>query len=309
MASLTDFVSTKDLSRQQIDAILDLALTYEDAARGVKRSELLAGKILATLFYEPSTRTRMSFESAMLRLGGSLLSVADMKQTSSVWKGESLVDTVRTVENYADIIAIRHPQPKAAEIAAAAVDIPVINGGDDSNEHPTQAMLDLLTIRRERGSIDGQTVVMIGDFRYARIRSLPYALSNYGVKLILVSPPQLTLPWEVVEECRRRGMQLKETDDVRGSLQEADVVYIYRIQKERFPSAEEYEKVKGSYNLDRAMLEETGRQITVLHPMPRIDELSYDVDDYPGACYFRESFNGVLVRMALLSLLLGKAKI
>ncbi len=309
MASFTDFVSTKDLTRQEIDGILDLAETFEDIARSKKTSQLLAGRVLATLFYEPSTRTRFSTETAMLRLGGKLLSTADMKQASSVWKGESLTDTIRTVQNYSDIIAIRHPEAKAAEIAAAAADVPVINCGDDSNEHPTQAMLDALTIRRERGSIDGQTVVMVGDLRHARIRSLPYVLSNYRVKLTLVSPPALAYQWEVIEELKRRGMQVRETADLREALKDADVVYIFRIMKERFSDLEEYERLKGSYTLNRTMLEETGHKIAVMHPMPRLDELSYDVDEYPGACYFRQSFNGVLIRMALLSLLLGKARL
>jgi aspartate carbamoyltransferase len=285
-----------------------MALSFEDIIREGRASQLLAGKILATLFYEASTRTRLSTESAMLRLGGSVLSVADMKRTSSVWKGESLIDTVRTVQNYADVIAIRHSERGAAEVAAQFADVPIINCGDDANEHPTQAMLDLLTIRRERGSIDDQTILLVGDHKHSRpTNSLIYAFSNYAVRLILVSPPQLVTQREVMEEAHKRGMDISETDDLRASLQEADVVYIFRIQKERFESPEEYEKVKGSYNLDRAMLEETGRKITVMHPMPRIDEMSYDIDDYPGACYFRQSFNGVLVRMALLALLLGKA--
>lgn len=309
MASLTDFITTKPLSREEIDGVLDLALTFEDIARGVQDSQLLKGKVLATLFYEPSTRTRLSTETAMLHLGGSVLSVENMRRTSSVWKGESLGDTVRTVQNYADVIAIRHPEAGAAAVAAGCARVPIINCGDGMNEHPTQAMLDLLTIQRERGSIDGQTIVLVCDFRHARIRSLPYALSNYDVRLILVSPPELTIPREVIEEVKRRGMHLEETDDLRGSLKVADVVYIGRIQWERFEDSKEYEALKGSYRLDRAMLEETGRDITVMHPGPRLDELSYDVDDYPGACYFRQSFNGVLVRMALLSLLLGKAEL
>lgn len=311
MASLTDFLSTRDLSREQIDSILDLALSFEDIVRETKASQLLAGKILATLFYEPSTRTRLSTESAMLRLGGRLLSVADMRRTSSVWKGESLIDTVRTVQNYADAIAIRHSEAGAAATAAEYADVPIINCGDDANEHPTQALLDLLTIQRERGSIDGQTIVMVGDHKHSRpTNSLIYAFSNYDVRLIMVSPPQLVTQRPVLEEGKRRGLRVEETDDLRGALKDADVVYIFRIQKERFDDPEEYEQVKGSYVLDRAMLEETGRDdIAVMHPMPRIDELSYDVDDYPGACYFRESFNGVLVRMALLALLLGKAEL
>ena len=311
MTVFSDFVTTQDLSREQIDGILDLALSYEDIVRETQVSHVLAGKILATLFYEASTRTRLSTESAMRRLGGRVISVADMRGTSSVWKGESLIDTVRTVQNYADALAIRHFEAGAGQTAAEFSDVPIINCGDGANEHPTQAMLDLLTVRRERGSIDGQTIALVGDHKHSRpTNSLIYALSNYDVRLIMVSPPSLVTQRKVFEEGKRRGLRLEETDDLRGALKDADVVYIFRIQKERFKDPAEYDQVKGSYEMDRAMLEETGRDdITVMHPMPRIDELSYDVDDYPGACYFRQAFNGVLVRMALLALLLGKAEL
>lgn len=309
MAALTDVISIKPLSRAEIDAILDLSLTFEDVARGVKESKLLAGKVLATLFYEPSTRTRLSFETAMLRLGGKLLSVADAAKTSSAWKGESIGDTVRTIENYADVIAIRHPEAGAAEVAAKYATIPILNAGDDANEHPTQALLDLLTIRRERGRIDGLQIAVVGDHKYSRVtRSLVLGLSHYDVKVTLVSPPALAAPKDIFENVKGRRGTFTESDNLRKALKTADVVYIFRIQKERLP-ASEYERLKGSYVIDRATLEQTGKEITVMHPMPRIDELLEDVDSYPGACYFRQSFNGVMVRMALLALVLGKAQI
>jgi aspartate carbamoyltransferase catalytic subunit len=311
MGSITHVVSLKPFSREQIDGILDLAESFEDVARGKKPSDLLAGKVLATLFYEPSTRTRLSFESAMLRLGGQVLSVADAKKTSSAWKGETLSDTVRTVQNYADAIAIRHPGKWAAHNAAMVASVPVLNAGDNANEHPTQGLLDLLTVRRERGSIDGQTIVMVGDNKHCRSNhSFADGLANYDAKLILVNPPELALDREQVQEIRAKGhLTVEETTDLAAALKQADVMYIVRIQKERYADPEEYKRMKGSYKVDRAMLEAAGRHISVMHPMPRVDELAQDVDDYPGACYFRQSFNGVLVRMALLALLLGKARL
>jgi aspartate carbamoyltransferase len=311
MGSIHDVVSLKPFSRQQLDGILDLAESFEDVARGKRPSSLLAGKVLATLFYEPSTRTRLSFETAMLRLGGQVLSVADASKTSSAWKGETLADTVRTVQNYADVIAMRHPSKWAAHDAAKAASVPVLNAGDDANEHPTQGLLDLLTVRRERGSIDDQTIVMVGDNKHCRSNhSFADGLANYDAKLILVNPPELALDREQVKEIEAKGrLTVEETDDLAAALEHADVMYIVRIQKERYADPAEYERMKGSYVVNRAMLEAAGPNIAVMHPMPRVDELSPDVDDYPGACYFRQSFNGVLIRMALLSLVLGKAEL
>jgi aspartate carbamoyltransferase catalytic subunit len=308
MGAITDVISMKPFSRQEIDGILDLAETFEDIARGKKESHLLAGKVLATLFYEPSTRTRLSFETAMMRLGGQVLSVVDAFRTSSAWKGESIADTVRTIENYADVIAIRHPERGAAAVAAEYASIPVLNGGDDANEHPTQGLLDLLTVRRERGRIDGLTLALVGDNRHCRSNySFAYGLANYDVKLMLVNPPALAISREALQYLQEKGLSVEETDDLGYALSKTDVVYIVRIQKERFADPEEYQRLKGSYRIDRAMIEAAGRPLTVMHPMPRVDELAEDVDSYPGACYFRESFCGVLTRMALLSLVLGKA--
>jgi aspartate carbamoyltransferase catalytic subunit len=304
-------VSLKPFSREQLDGILNLAESFEDIARGEKRSELLAGKVLATLFYEPSTRTRLSFETAMLRLGGQVLSVADALKTSSAWKGESLADTVRTVQNYADAIAIRHPEKWAAHNAAKYAAVPVLNAGDNANEHPTQGLLDLLTVRRERGSIDGQTIVMVGDNKHCRSNhSFADGLANYDARLILVNPPELALDRQQIKEIEAKGrLAVEETAELAVALKQADVMYIVRIQKERYSDPAEYERMKGTYKVDRAMLEAAGPNISVMHPMPRVDELAPDVDDYPGACYFRQSFNGVLIRMALLALVLGKAQL
>jgi aspartate carbamoyltransferase catalytic subunit len=305
-----DVVSMKPFSRKQIDGILNLAETYEDVARGRKESNLLVGKVLATLFYEPSTRTRLSFETAMLRLGGKVLPVVDAFRTSSAWKGETIADTVRTVENYADAIVIRHPELGAARMAAEAASVPVLNGGDDANEHPTQAFLDLLTVRRECGHIDGLTIALVGDNKHCRSNhSLAHGLANYDVKLVLVNPPALALARDELEYLQGKGLAVEETDSLSYALGKSDVVYIVRVQKERFADPEEYNRLKSSYRINRAMIEAVGRPITVMHPMPRVDELTEDVDSYPGACYFRQSFNGVLTRMALLSLVLGKAEL
>lgn len=310
MNSPMHIISTKNMPRQEIDAILDLALRFEDEARGLRPSNLLAGKVLCTLFYEPSTRTRLSFEAAMVRLGGQVLAVADAMRTSSAWKGESIGDTVRTIQNYADAIAMRSPVSGAAAEAARYAQIPILNAGDGMNEHPTQALLDLLTIKREAGSIDGVTLALVGDHAHARpINSLMYALSNYKVRVILVSPSQLRVRPDVLEFARARGMAAEETEDLPGALKESDVVYIFRIQKERFSDPADYEAVKGSYVLTRSMIQEAQRKLVILHPMPRVDELPEEVDALPGAAYFRQSFNGVLVRMALLSLVLGRVQL
>lgn len=310
MNSPRHFISTKEMTRDEIEAILNLALRFEDVARGVTSSNLLAGKVLCTLFYEPSTRTRLSFESAMVRLGGQVLAVADALRTSSAWKGESIADTVRTIQNYADVIAMRSPVAGSAAEAARYAQIPILNAGDGANEHPTQALLDLLTIKREAGRIDGSTIALVGDHAHARpINSLLFALSNYKARVMLVSPKQLRAQPDVLEFARARGLDAEETEDLPGALKNADVVYIFRIQKERFSDPAEYEAVKGTYQLTRKLLVEANHRLVILHPMPRVDELPEDVDSLPGAAYFRQSFNGVLIRMALLSLVLGRVQL
>lgn len=309
LLSFRNVVDIRDFTREQLEAIMDYALEFEPIGKGIKTSDMLSGKLLATLWYEPSTRTRISFESAMMRLGGKVLSSPDMKQVSSVWKGESLEDTVRTVENYCDVIALRHYENGAAKIAADYTNIPVLNGGDGGNQHPTQTMLDLLTLRRELGHIDGLRIALIGDLSpHSRsINTLGMALLNYKTELRLVSPPELKMNPDLVKKLRENGSTIYETEDIQAGIDGVDVVYILRIQKERFKDPVKLEKVMGKYQLDRKMLEKgAGETISVMHPMPRVDELSQDVDDYPGACYFRQSFNGLLIRMALLSIVLGK---
>jgi aspartate carbamoyltransferase catalytic subunit len=267
-------------------------------------SEILKGKILATLFFEPSTRTRLSFESAMLKLGGNVIGFAE-PDISSARKGENLADTVRTVENYADIIALRHNLEGSAKLAAEFSKVPIINAGTGAEEHPTQALIDLYTIRKERGKIDTLKVALVGDLRYGRtVHSLAYALALYGVELYLVSPETLRMRKDVLATIKNR-ISVNENVSLDKIMPKIDVLYVTRIQKERFPDASEYTKVKGAYRIDLKTIEKAKENLIILHPLPRVDEISADVDNTPQARYFQQVWNGIVVRMALLSLLLG----
>jgi aspartate carbamoyltransferase catalytic subunit len=300
-----DIVSIRDLTREEIDYILQMTDLVEPLAR--RGSDMLRGKILATAFFEPSTRTRLSFESAMYRLGGTCVGFADPK-AASVQKGENLADTVRVVESYADILVIRHPLEGAARLAAEFSSIPVINAGSGAEEHPTQALLDLYTMKRERGAIDGLSVGLVGDLRYGRtVHSLAYALAQYDVKLYLISPDLLRMRRDVLVEVESK-IRVKESTDLAKTLPDLDVIYMTRIQKERFADLAEYEKVKGSYRLDTAELASAKREAIVMHPLPRVDEISADVDGTSHAKYFKQVWYGLLTRMTLISLVLGGLK-
>ena len=300
-----DIISIRDFSRGEIDYILKTAQTMEPLAQ--KGSDILKGKILATLFFEPSTRTRLSFEAAMHKLGGSTIGFAEA-EIASVRKGENLADTVRTVENYADVIAIRHPLEGAARLAAEFAKVPIINGGSGAEEHPTQALLDLYTILKEKGTIDGLKIALVGDLRYGRtVHSLAYALSNYDVELYLVSPESLKMRREVLEEIRGK-ISVKEETDITKVIPNLDVLYVTRIQKERFPDPAEYMKVKGSYKIDLELLKKAKKDMIILHPLPRVDEIASEVDGTPHARYFQQVWNGIVTRMALLALILGAVK-
>lgn len=297
-----DIVSIRDFSREEIDYILETTDVVEPMAR--KGSHTLDGKIMATLFFEPSTRTRLSFESAMYRYGGKCIGFAEPK-AASVEKGENLADTVRVVESYADLLVIRHPLEGAARLAAEFASVPVINAGTGAEEHPTQALLDLYTIRRELGKIDGLNIVLAGDLRYGRtVHSLAYALSLYNINLFLVSPPLLRMRKEVLEEVKER-VKLQEFEDLSKVIPHADVIYMTRIQKERFGSLEDYEKVRGSYILTAEDLKPAKREMIVMHPLPRVDEIAYSVDGTPHSKYFKQVWYGLLVRMSLIGLVLG----
>ena len=300
-----DIISVKDFSRKEIDYILKIAETMEPIA--VKGSDMLRGKILATLFFEPSTRTRLSFEAAMHKLGGSTIGFAE-SEIASVKKGENLADTVRTVENYADVIALRHPLEGAARLAAEFARIPVINGGSGAEEHPTQALLDLYTIRKEKGKIDGLKIAFVGDLRYGRtVHSLAYALSLYNIELFLISPETLKMRREVLQTIKEK-IPVTEKRNLEKIIPIVDVLYVTRIQKERFPEPAEYAKVKGFYKIDIKTLTAAKKDLIILHPLPRVDEIAAEVDNTPYARYFQQVWNGIVVRMAILSLILGAVK-
>jgi len=279
-----------------------MAEVMEPLARG--GSDMLRGKIMATMFFEPSTRTRLSFESAMTRLGGTALGFSETKGTS-VEKGENLADTVRVVESYADVLVVRHPLEGAARMAAEFAKVPVINAGSGAEEHPTQALLDLYTMRKELGTIDGLNVGLVGDLRFGRtVHSLAYALSQYKVRLFLISPDILRMRREVLEEVSKR-INVKEGLSMAEHLKELDVIYMTRVQKERFADLAEYEKVKGSFRLSADELAHARKNAIVMHPLPRVDEIESDVDNTRHAKYFQQVWYGLVLRMSLLGLVLG----
>ena len=300
-----DIVSIKDFSRKEINYLLNRSQTMEPIAR--KGSDILKGKILATLFFEPSTRTRLSFEAAMLKLGGSTIGFAEA-EIASVRKGENLADTVRTVENYADIIALRHPLEGAAKLAAEFSRVPILNAGSGAEEHPTQAFMDLYTMQKEKGKIDGLKIAMVGDLRYGRtVHSLAYALSLYNIELYLISPESLRMRREVIRAIKDK-ISIVEDINLEKIIPQIDVLYVTRIQKERFPDPAEYAKVKGIYRIDLNTLKTAKKDMIILHPLPRVDEIASEVDSKPQARYFQQVWNGIVVRMALLALVLGSVK-
>ena len=298
-------ITMDDLSNDEILAILDDARRLLPVAKGEVYLPLLQGKILGNLFFEPSTRTRMSFETAMKRLGGDVVNLGDVK-TSSVVKGETLFDTIQMVDGYTDIIAMRHPRQGAAQYAQDAASVPILNGGDGAGHHPTQTMLDLFTIQQAHGRLDGLKVVLAGDLRYGRtVHSLSHALTRFGCELVFASPSLLKMPSEIVADLKAHGGNVTETEDLLGSLADADVVYMTRIQKERFADEDEYAKVAGAYKLHATNLEGAKEGMIIMHPLPRVDEIHPSVDDTRHARYFEQAFNGVVARMALLCKLLN----
>lgn len=302
-----DLLSIRDLSPADIKIVLQTARKMVPIALGEKRSRSLEGKILSTLFFEPSTRTRLSFESGMARLGGRVVGFSGTEGTS-VQKGETLADTVRMVEAYSDAIVLRHPQEGAARLAAEFTDRPVINAGDGAGQHPSQTLLDLYTIWDERGAIEGQNVTLVGDLKYGRtVHSLTYALAELGAHLSFVSPPTLEMPREILEHVKESGLTFRVSHRLSDGVRDADVLYVTRIQKERFPDPQEYEEVAGSYRIDSATLRDAKRDLIVMHPLPRTTEIAPEVDRSKHAVYFKQAFNGVPVRMALLELILGDA--
>ncbi len=304
MGTLRNLISIHDLARDDIELILEQAAAMESVA--IKRSKELSTKIMACLFFEASTRTRLSFESAMLRLGGSVLGFADVAVSSAGGKGETLADTIRTVERYADVIVMRHPLDGSARVAAEFSSIPIINAGSGSEEHPTQGLLDMYSIKKLKGNIDGLSVSLCGDLKYGRtVHSLGMALSHYDVKITLAAPPTLRMKPAIVNEMKKAGLEVKEVDSVEEAMKDADVVYMTRIQKERFPDISEYDAVKGKFriSLDKvALMPEDG---IILHPLPRVDEIDSEVDATPQAKYFDQVYSGVVTRMAILKMILS----
>lgn len=297
-------ISTRHFSREMIDHILNTAEKMEPVARGETKSDLLAGKILAVLFFEPSTRTRMSFETAMLRLGGDVLNLGSV-DASSIAKGETLADTIRVVEGYVDAMVLRHPKEGAAQLASEFSGVPIINAGDGAGQHPTQTLLDLYTIKRE-SHLEGLKIALAGDLKYGRtVHSLCYALSLYGARITLISPAELRMPEEIISDIIARGAEITETDSIDNAIDDVDVLYMTRIQKERFPDPAEYHKVANRLKITMETLKDVKPELKIMHPLPRVNEIDNRIDDTSHACYFKQAFYGVPVRMALLGLVMG----
>lgn len=295
-------------SKNELETIMNTANYYEEALKAKKSLHDMDGKILAALFFEPSTRTRLSFEAAMHRLGGNVITVTESAgaQTSSLAKGETLHDSVTVINAYCDVIACRSPIQGARLEVAEAATVPVINCGDGIGQHPSQALLDIYTIIKEKGGIDGLTLALVGDLKNGRtVHSLVDALSLYDIKLILVSPPELKMPSYIYDQLTGQGIPVEETDNLLYAAKKADVLYMTRIQKERFEDAEEYEKIKDVFILTDLHVAMLPPGAIILHPLPRVNEIVTDVDSYPGAAYFRQAANGLPVRMALLALVTG----
>ena len=303
-----DIISVSQFTRESLDYIFRVAEEMRAIVKRAGATDLLKGTVLACLFYEPSTRTSSSFIAAMSRLGGSVIPITQGVQFSSVSKGESLPDTIRTLEQYADVIVLRHPEVGASEIAAKYARKPIINAGDGIGEHPTQALLDLFTIREELGQIDGLSVAMVGDLKYGRtVHSLTRLLCLYDVELSFVSPEILRLPLDIMNEVRARNLPVRETYDVADVIETTDVLYVTRVQKERFADLSEYEGVRRCYEITPELMAQAKQKMIVMHPLPRVGEIHYAVDDDPRAAYFRQMENGMYIRMALLAAVLGKA--
>ena len=294
-------VSITDYSKEDILHILDLAEQFEKKPN----TRLLEGKLVATLFFEPSTRTRLSFETAVNRLGGRVIGFSDAA-TSSSSKGESLKDTIKMVSNYVDLIIMRHPVEGAARYASEVAGVPVINAGDGANQHPTQTMLDLYSIKKTQGKLTDLTLSMVGDLKYGRtVHSLLMAMRYFNPRYNFVSPPELRMPEQYRAFCKENGIEYHEYEDMNRILNETDILYMTRVQQERFTDPVEYEKVRNTYSLHNSMLEGTKDNLRILHPLPRITEIAEDVDDNPKAYYFEQAKNGVYARQAVICSILG----
>lgn len=297
-----DVVAIQDFSKEEILHILEITKSLKQK----KQPHLLQGSILGTCFFEPSTRTRLSFESAMYRLGGTVIGFADA-QTTSVKKGENLYDSMKMIGQYADVIVIRHQLEGSAQQAADAVDIPVINAGDGTNQHPTQTLLDLFSILECQGKLDKLNIAMVGDLKYGRtVHSLAHACSLFNHRLYFISPPSLEMPKEICDDLRDKQIKFTYHKDIEEVIDKADILYMTRIQEERFPHKLEYEQVKNTYIIKNEHLKRAKKNLKILHPFPRLNEIDREVDKTPHAYYFEQAQNGLFTRQALLALLLGK---
>jgi carbamoyl-phosphate synthase/aspartate carbamoyltransferase/dihydroorotase/carbamoyl-phosphate synthase/aspartate carbamoyltransferase len=303
-----DIISVDQFDIDKLRYIFARAREMREMVQRVGGADLLKGSVLAALFYEPSTRTSSSFIAAMERLGGSVIPITQGVKFSSVSKGETLADTVRTLEQYADAIVLRHPEIGSAKLAADYASVPVLNAGDGAGEHPTQALLDLFTIREELGRVNGLKIAMVGDLKYGRtVQSLTKLLLHFDVSLRYVSPEILRLPLNTMNHVIDAGLDVRETHDVADVIENADVLYVTRVQKERFADLAQYEEVKNYYEITTELMEKAKDKMVVMHPLPRVGEIHYSVDDDPRAAYFRQVQNGMYIRMALLAAVLGRA--
>ena len=294
-------ISIQDFTKEEILHILDVAAEFEKN----REQSFLSGKVVACLFFEPSTRTRLSFEAAVNRLGARVIGFPDARNTSQT-KGETLEDTIRIVSNYVDMIVMRHPRAGAADIAASVASVPVINAGDGANQHPTQTLLDLYAIRKTQGRLDGLDIDMVGDLKYGRaVHSLVEALRHFNPRFTFTSPEELDMPKKYLEMLDKEGVPYRQVTRIEEGLDECDILYMTRVQQERFPDMEEYEKVKDVYRLTASMLGGVRPNMKVMHPLPRVGEIATDVDDTPYAYYFQEAGGGMYIRMAIISYLLG----
>ena len=299
-----DIISINDFSKEELLHILKVVKQIEQYPKG----SLLRGKILAALFFEPSTRTRLSFMSAMEQLSGEVIGFSNAN-TTSIQKGESLWDTIKMTEQYADVIVIRHPLEGSARLAAEAASIPVVNGGDGSNQHPTQTILDLYTIQKTKGKLEGLQIGFVGDLKYGRtVHSLVIALSHFNPTFYFIAPDELQIPESYLDDLFQKKVKYHKTSDLNRFSKEIDVLYVTRIQKERFPDPLEYEKFKGIYRIDSLFLQNVKKELKIMHPLPRVDEIDKSVDSTQHAAYFEQAANGIPVRKALLALVLGKIK-
>ena len=302
-----DILHVKDIKLEHISLIMETAARFESVIASGGRLNNMAGKILVNLFYEPSTHTRLSFESAMLRLNGQVVSSLGANHMSAAAKGEKLYDTGKMIQGYADVAVIRHKDVGSARELADGSAVPVINGGDGSGQHPSQSLCDIYTIQKERGRLNNLTVTLAGDLKNGRtVHSLSWLLGKYGPRFFFVSPEELRMPDEITRELRDDGIEVIETSDLNQAVQKSDVLYMTRVQQERFTDPAEYERLSGTYLVNKELLQVAKHGITIMHPLPRVNEIAREVDEYEGAAYFRQASNGLPIRMALLALVTGR---